>query len=188
MKEKIFCITDFETTGTDPAKDYPIEIGCIFADKNFNLLGTYSNLIRPNNLRILFNKKGEWKKEYLPAFKIHKIKPKEIQSKGITYQECCSQLLDIINKIKKNNEKIIILSDNAYFEMSFMKKLFLLANLKDKFPFHYCAYDTNLSLCVFSNIGDALLKHRAIEDALLLHNQILKYLKLNNIKEGKWKK
>jgi DNA polymerase III epsilon subunit-like protein len=176
----IFCITDFETTGTDPLKDYPIEIGCIFTNHKFEILDVYTELLKPEDITLWFDVNTlNWRKEFIGAYNIHKITPAEIINKGITFKEGVFRLVQKINNVRSmiNNNKVkpIIISDCAYFEMAFMNKLFKLAG-EENFPFHYCAYDTNLSLCVFSNIGDPKTTHRALNDASVLYIQLLKYI------------
>jgi DNA polymerase III alpha subunit (gram-positive type) len=186
MDKKIFCITDFETTGVDPEKDFPIEVGCIFTDQDFNIIDSLDILLKPYENNLWFTLDAGWKEEYIPAYNIHKITPPEILNRGISFSDAAIQIIkkvsDIKNKIGDANLKPILLSDNAYFEMAFMKKLFKLGNFEDKFPFHYCAYDTNLSLCVFSNIVDPKCVHRAMNDVALLYKNILKYRNQLNVK------
>jgi len=181
----IFCITDFETTGINPSKDYPIEVGCIFTDKFFNVVDTYHSLIKYPFSK-LFTKTDDdefkWKEEYQAAYNVHKIEPSEVLDSGLVAYDVLNDINRIVSKLKQahDNARVIILSDNAYFEMAYMKRLYNLANRDNEFPFHYSAWDTNLSLCLASDVGDPVPVHRAYQDAFRLYRQIVRYMERNN--------
>lgn len=164
-KERKFFICDFETTGLDSTKDYPIEIGCLILDNKYNIVDYVDSLIFDPNWD-LFNEKFEWKSEYTSAFKVHKILPSELKL-GKTPKEICN----ILNK--KITPGSIIISDCISFELNFMKRLYSLANME--YPFHYIGWDTNIILEGLSNIGDPKSKHRAIDDCFLLYKQIIRF-------------
>ncbi len=46
-KNTTFLAFDFETTGLDTKKDEPIQIGIVRADSQFQILDTYTTLIKP---------------------------------------------------------------------------------------------------------------------------------------------
>jgi len=168
----LFCICDFETTGTDPDTDYPIELGCIFTNQNFDIVGLYSDLIFNENMRMMVNwdQLGERAEE---AYKIHKIPFTTVQHLGIDYRTVAERVDNLVRDLKLIYQvnKVIILSDNAQFEYRFMKKLFG----KTKFPFHYSAWDSSLYLSV-SGVGDPKPVHRALPDAFALYKNIIRSL------------
>lgn len=47
----MICFIDFETTGIDVFKDYPIEIGAILVDENLNITKEFHSFINPNRKR-----------------------------------------------------------------------------------------------------------------------------------------
>jgi oligoribonuclease (3'-5' exoribonuclease) len=180
----IFCITDFETTGLDPNRDYPIEIACVFTDMHFNVINTYHSLIR-YSFSDLFIKTGEdeiiWRKEYQTAYNVHRIEPVKILELGSPAHYVVNELNQVINNLKQmyNNARAIIVSDNAYFEMAYMKRLYNLANKDKEFPFHYSAWDTNLLLHLASDVGDFVSVHRAYQDAFRLYKQLVRCMERN---------
>ena len=184
-KDTILFVCDFETTGVDPKKDYPIEIGGLFVDHDFNIISTFDELICWENEKILnkkvnlIDKEHDWKEEYSQAYKIHKILPNaEYFLKGKRPISIVNRLGEYIDDNFKN-KKIIITSDNAQFEYNFMKKLWNFASTRE-FPFHYCAWDTSL-LLEMTGIGDPRnVPHRAFKDVSILYKHIV--LSLNKIK------
>jgi DNA polymerase III epsilon subunit family exonuclease len=47
----MICFLDFETTGIDVFKDYPIEIGAVLVDDNLNIIKKFQSFINPNRKR-----------------------------------------------------------------------------------------------------------------------------------------
>lgn len=45
QKGQTFFVIDYETTGLDPTKDDPIEVGIIVTDERFNAIDSFSSLI-----------------------------------------------------------------------------------------------------------------------------------------------
>jgi len=181
-------ITDFETTGLDPLRDYPIEIGCIFLDPNLDVVSTFESLIlppQPEKLVIATTTTLDkeyiipvWEPAYHSAFNVHGITLEELFKKGISPRECVNRLFEIIDYVKKEtglkNGRFIITSDNAQFEFNFMKRLFALAG-EEKWVFHYAAWDTNILLdYFFTDIGDPAPKHRALADCWRLYKQLIR--------------
>lgn len=172
-KNTTFCICDFETTGVDPEKDFPIEIGCIFTDSNFIVKNTMQSLIRFPEVvdKITDGDYVRWPAEWTPAFDVHKIDAYKIRG-GFTPESIAADLIEIVNEIKVDKtSKCIILSDNAQFEYRFMEKIF--KHTGKKFPFHYCAWDTSL-LLEASGVKDPIPVHRAFADASLLHHAVVR--------------
>lgn len=167
--EKAYLLCDFETTGVDIEKDYPIELGGIFLDTELNTFDYISSLIYDKSWD-LFNS-NQWKKEYEQSYKIHKITVEELRNNGISPISLIENLHFIKNK--HSIEKLIIISDNSQFEYSFMKKLYELANAKNIFPFHYCAWDTSL-LFELLNIQETQPIHRALPDVLRVYKDLCK--------------
>lgn len=44
----MICFIDFETTGVDVFKDFPLEIGAVLVDKDWNVKKEFHSFIRPN--------------------------------------------------------------------------------------------------------------------------------------------
>jgi oligoribonuclease (3'-5' exoribonuclease) len=164
-KRDIFFVCDFETTGLDLRKDFPIEIGGLFLNSDFEILKEVNTLIywETLNQKILKNNK-QWPDEYRPAYGVHKIEPMEWLRAAKHSNIVASNISSICKELKINGEKKpIIISDNARFEYDFMFKLFE-SNYMD-FPFHYTAWDVNLLFALYG-IPDEEKKHRAYDDAV----------------------
>lgn len=159
----VFCIIDFETTGLDPVKDYPIEIGCIFTDNEFNVLDKYSEMIRIGyGYMKPFAK--TWHPKFTEAAKVHKIDFDEWNEKAKYSKEIIQQLTVKSTEYKLTGKKVILLSDNIQFDYRFMVKMFQREDI-DNIPFHYAGWDINL-LCELTGIERPKKnkKHRALSD------------------------
>lgn len=159
-----YFVCDFETTGVNTAKDYPIEIGGVFLDYKFNIIEVIDQLIYYPEVA----EKDFWDRHDWYASTIHKIDFDEYKSNAVPP-------INIVKEIKKKMDPCdawpIIISDNAQFEYNFMQKLFTDAG--KSFIFHYSAWDTNLLLRL-SGIGDPIPVHRAFEDATLLYRNLIR--------------
>jgi DNA polymerase III epsilon subunit-like protein len=166
-----FCICDFETTGVDTENDFPIEVGCIFTDSNFVFRGSYESLICHEHVLGSQTPNGDWPERWQQAFRVHKIPFKEVigASDAIVVTSVISE---IVLDLKKTFglSRVILVSDNAQFEYRFMKRLFEAG--VNKFPFHYCAWDTSL-LLELTDVGDPKAEHRAFADASLLYKALI---------------
>jgi oligoribonuclease (3'-5' exoribonuclease) len=163
-KRDIFFVCDFETTGLDPRTDYPIEVGGMFLNSDFEILKEVNTLIywEPLSQKILKNNK-QWPEEYKVAYSIHKIEPIEWLRAAKHSSIVAMGITSICNELKKENRKPVIISDNARFEYDFMFKVFESNYIE--FPFHYSAWDVNLLFSLYG-IPDGERKHRAYEDAI----------------------
>lgn len=182
-KDFTFFMCDFETTGFDFREDYPIEIGGMFTDSNFNVLGTYRSLIKFSGLITEITKNADqWPEKYLDAYKTHKIDASVISCEANSYEDrlmgvkpphiIAEQLYELCSIYNKGKGKVIIVSDNAQFEFWFMKKIFEDANVE--FPFHYSAWDSSM-LLELSGIGNPKqLEHRAFNDAGRLYQSLVR--------------
>lgn len=174
-----FCICDFETTGVDTEKDYPIEIGCLFTDSNFNVIEEYEAIIScPAVTTYLTNNHSTydgWGNKFGPAYDIHNISVEEYTLNQKNINVILEDIHNIIEKINTTNkfDRFILLSDNIQFEWAFMKKLYKCSdNYVGQWPFHYCGWDSNLLLDV-TKIGDPIAVHRALPDCKLIHSSIV---------------
>jgi len=163
MKNKIkYFIVDFETTGVDPIKDYPIEIGGLFCDENWNIVNTINQLIKWYPLIT----QDSWK-EYWKASTIHKISWEEYRRDAIHPEIVVEELIQ-----KIGSDKPIIVSDCLNFEWEFMRKLLEKVGKNITDIFHYCGRDTNL-LFELAGIEEESLPHRASPDACITYKQIV---------------
>jgi len=181
-KKFIFFVCDFETTGLDFRKDYPIEIGGLFVDSDFNVLGTYRSFIKFSKLsEEILDNDNRWPEKYLGAYKVHNIDAAVISTETISYEDkligvrppyiVAEDLTELCSTYNKGERKVIIISDNAQFEYWFMKQIFEDANTE--FPFHYCAWDSSI-LLELSGIGDPKPVHRAFGDAGKLYQSLVR--------------
>lgn len=183
-KDQIFFILDYETTGVDPKTDYPIEVGVVITDSNFNVLKTYESLIRWEEIVADQDGKEDWISRWSMAYNYHNISVKE-------YLEGCKHVDEVVTDLQlisakysmcKDGTKPILLSDNIQFEYNFTKKMF--GHVQAPWPFHYCGWDTSL-LLESTSVGDPdIVEHRALSDASGLHRHIIRALEEN----GYWNK
>ena len=170
-----FCICDFETTGIDTKKDFPIEVGCIFTDSRFVMIHSFECLLTCPTVRNMLEVGGSgdplsWPTEWKPAFRVHGIKAKKLAEDGAAFSTAAISILEIIEALKSRGfRRIILLSDNAQFEYRFMRRLFK----GQKWPFHYCAWDSSI-LLEGSGVGDPIPIHRALPDAAILHHALIR--------------
>lgn len=158
-KEQRFFITDYETTGVDPSRDLPIEIGIIITDSEFNLLETYDTLIKTEI--------DPLDESWLKAYAVHKIEPSQLAF-GKDIKDVNTDLINLTKKYTTTRKPIMI-SDNIQFEWAFTQ---LIMGNPTKY-FHYCGWDSSL-LLEATNVGDPIAAHRALRDAGLLHAALIK--------------
>ena len=169
-KETLLAFCDFETTGTDPQKHLPIEVALVITDWDLNTLAVYSSLINPFN-----GQKNDWDPEERKAFEIHKIPFQTLKEKGKPPFLVVVEINTLLREIKTTREvgAVVLVSDNAVFEYSFMKKLFHLGGRGNMWPFYYVVWDINVLQLLFPQIIKPEPAHRALGDALLT-KEILK--------------
>ena len=179
-KDDVFCICDFETTGiTD--EDYPIEIGCIFTDNYFRVLETYTSYIS-----VPIQDKA-WPEKYQNAYNVHKIPLSTIYCKGKNTQSISK---DINNIRKKYGQRMTIVSDNPYFEMLHMKKVFKGYSSINKrtIPFesifHHVPWGVNMLLAPMNVQYATHNSHRALADASNMHCAIVRAMEKINYYEN----
>jgi len=172
-KDVAFFVCDFETTGVDTDKDYPIEVGGVFTDNNFNIIELYSSMVHWQHVVDKLNiKVNTWPEPWDVGFHYHQITPKQYthlaKSKNDIFQNLWA-LRDAIINIT-GADKVILLSDNIQFEYNFMKRIF--NEVSNDWPFHYCGWDTSL-LLEATGVGDPKdPPHRALPDSLQLLDSI----------------
>jgi len=163
-----FCICDFETTGVDTVKDYPIEVGCVFTDSNFVVKGVYQHLILWDALA---SQAGGWRPEHSKAAAIHGIKVEDIQLRGRKDADIAPSIFKLVEEYSNPTKSMVLLSDNIQFEWAFMKRIMAAM----QWPFHYCGWDSSL-LLEMSGVGDPVPVHRALPDACLLQQALVRAL------------
>jgi len=182
-KQFTFFICDFETTGLDPRKDYPIEIGGLFLDSGFSILGVYQSFIGfPELSRRILSNENEWPEEYVEAYQFHKIEARTIIGKPESLEErlidlrpsliVAEDLTGLCSVFNKGPKKVIIISDNAQFEYWFMMRIFDDAQVE--FPFHYCAWDTSMLLELSEIESSKDYNHRSLNDVGKLYQRLLR--------------
>ncbi len=179
-KNWIFFIVDFETTGLGVKEHYPIEVGGLFTDSNFTVLDIYKSFIKWPELKAEVEKEGEyWPLKYQEAYSVHDITPlvctRSISIDGIDIRspvDVAGDLQRLCEKLKKGRKnRVIMISDNAVFEHSFMQKIF--ESSKIPFPFHFSTWDASMFL-ELSDTRRLMLPHRAFSDASSLHNALMR--------------
>ena len=90
------------------------------------------------------------------------------------------------NSVDKYINRYIIMSDNAQFEYNLMQRLFKLADKKDKFPFHYAAWDVNILINSVQKVMKGKVSHKAIQDAFRAYKAVIRALEKTGFR--KWEK
>jgi len=180
LEKSLLCFIDFETTGLDVERDFPIEVALIMTDyKCTKILMNYSSLVFTSALGQYYSQRRKdstrvtWLPEHMSAYDIHHINLETLQATGICAHNACIQICTEVNKVKLDlgSEKVILISDNIHFDMSFMKQMWKESPVR--FPFHYCGWDTNLLL--EHTFGDITKRpHNAAADCRMLFNRTKK--------------
>lgn len=183
---QILCFMDYETSGVDTCihtKTRPIEIGCVFTDNEFNIISSYTALIKWESIT---TSEG-WSTDpgfdgsfsEAEAFRFHKIDIESIRKDGIWPYV----VRDDLKRIIKHTEgrKPVIISDAPNFEMFWTRFIFGACN-EDKFPFHYNAWSIyptlqmfNIDVSKISEKHSALVDARSMRDAMLMAHKQAKY-------------
>ncbi len=167
----ILCFCDFETTGVDPRKDQPIEVACIWTDfsPELNELNRFQTLIKPSG-----DSGRTWRYNEWDAHKVHGIDCGYCFARGWSRGQAGGGIWKICNSLSEKHglQRLpILISDNAWFETQFMRRLMVASGRR--WPFHYCSWDTSLLLEVVG-VGDPPKEevvHRAMPDT----EQLLEY-------------
>jgi len=173
-EKTLLCFCDFETTGVDHERDFPIEIACVWVNHQLEEVARLEGYIRPRGL-VFDHMPGfftqlptaRWLPEHKEGHRFHKIDAATIQCYGRPASA-------VVKGIMEHNvralgaaplaERIVLLSDCAVFEHAFMRKLFDEARVP--WPFHYNVWETSL-LLEMTGVGDPPteeMEHRAMAD------------------------
>lgn len=159
----IIALCDFETTGLDPVKAKPIEVGILFIDAiTFEVISSFESLIALSP----FDLPWALDPAAMSAYGVHGIS-EEMLRDAPSAPIVAERLLEHIKQF--NGHKLILCSDNAHFETTFMRKLFSAKT----WPFHYCTWDTSLLLHVVGVPDPKPVPHRAMGDVKLLYDALL---------------
>lgn len=152
-------LCDFETTGLyDGAK--AIEVAVLYLDADLRIVASVDSLIQNKD----FDDR-DWE-----ALRVHRITPPMLEF-APDRVAVARRILDATTRAKEitRSKRIVLCSDNAHFETSFMRQV-----LGDEWPFHYCTWDTSLLLEPLG-IGDPKSPpHRAMADVGLLYDALLR--------------
>jgi len=177
-----YCFIDLETTGSDYAKDYPIQIGVILVKiRNFKIIKRYSSLINiPEG--IIISKKAK---------EIHGLKKEDIKNAAKPKKV----LKDFFNKIGTN---YAFAGWNVCFDVSFFRKICIENGFNNQYKeinFHHIDVQSiakylkikgkiegeiSLSnLCKIYNLTRSE-NHDALEDAILSLEVLKRLIQENN--------
>jgi len=175
--DTVLLFLDFETTGVDPEKDYPIEIGCIATDITAQkVFFRYESLIKFDAVQLVDNADSKkeietWKEEYAEGFKYHKIPAAFWYASAKGSSTVKREIEQALLRATEGREHWILVSDNIQFEYRFMQNIYKNVygdNWQKEWPFHYCGWDTSL-LLEASGVGDPRgVPHRALADTELV--------------------
>lgn len=168
--KQIYCFMDYETTGVETTKNtwvVPIQIGCVFADRDMDCLLEYQNLIKWD---LLMQQTNGWTQKQQGAYDVHHIELKDVQEKGLWPYEVKRDLNEIIAELQAGigtKKRPVIISDAPNFEMFFTEMIYTIRGLD--FPFYYNAWSVYPLFQVFGVKALYGRKpHDALDDARLL--------------------
>ena len=174
--KQVYCFMDYETTGIDTSVRtpvVPIEIGIVFADRDMDVLGEYTELIKWQQLMWY----DDWPDtastgDTSAAAKVHKISLSDVKEKGKWAYEVRQELTSMINSIKMgmNSEKRpVIISDAPNFETFMTEKIYGSRQNRD-WPFYYNSWSVYPLFQIFDIKALYGRKpHNALDDARMLH-------------------
>jgi len=102
--ENNICFIDFETTGLNLIKDYPIEIGAVLVDSNLDIIKKFQSYIKPTNSFEI----------EAPSFNIHGISEEIVMSAP-------SELSVLTSMFAELGTNYRIAAWNMSFDLSFFK-------------------------------------------------------------------
>ncbi len=168
--KQIYCFMDYETTGIDTTKNswtVPIQIGCVFADRDMECLLEYQNMIKWDQLMNY----EDWVGDQVDAAKVHKISHEDVQNKGYYPYVIKRDLLEIVKELQSGigtKKRAVIVSDAPNFEMFFTEMIWG-SKGESSWPFYYNAWSV---YPLFQIFGVRALygqkPHDALDDARLL--------------------
>ena len=171
MGKTIYAICDFETTGLDVKEHYPIEVGIVFTDEEFNVLDTLDRAIEWKDLIADIKENDmEWPPKYREAYSVHQIPATDYVHEAASWAQ--GDVRTKCDRLKGKYGKVIMISDNAQFEWQFMQKFMNHEALASyAFPFHHSCWDASLILKA-AGVQKSKKPHRAFKDACLLHGNL----------------
>lgn len=182
-KERFLVLSDFETTGLSFDEDFPIEIGLIITDPQLVIQETYQTIIRYPDLDKLLENETEWPAHMIPAYNVHKISVEEYKS-GKSIAVVVEELRRLIAKYSQtvNGRKLtpVLTSDNIQFEYRWMDFILKYSGLSTASIFHYCGWDTSMTLDLITTVGDPKPVHRAFADTALLYRNLVRAFSVTN--------
>ncbi|MFW6002381.1 MAG: hypothetical protein ACOCQD_03495, partial [archaeon] len=182
VKRRTYFWIDFETTGVfdilSEIPVFPIDVGIIITDDDYNIYETYEYMISWKELHKkinTFNDRIQWPDEFKDAYQYHKIEANDYLDKSVDVNIVGEDIYALAKKYTFKNAitNPVLISDNIQFEYRLMEETLKpycrTENLK--WPFHYCGYDTSEFL-IRTGIGDPKnVEHNPLRDAstLLTH-------------------
>ena len=154
----MYILFDFETTGLEFTRDFPIEIGMFWLDDGLRLKEVYHSYIKWPQIKDTEKKEdGGWRGRWAKAYEVHNIPLDKILKEGKPADIVAEEILSLVEKYSQEGEKLILVSDNAVFDFAFLAKVFAgskfttgdtIAEGMDylRRKFHYAVWDLNLLL------------------------------------------
>lgn len=159
-------LCDFETTGfADDPKSEAIEIAYLLLNNELDVVDQYESLIKPDSKKDA-GSGWKWNERELIAYEqSHRIHSETILSQGQTTHSVTSQINQRL--LASNASRIELMSDNAYFDFTFAKRLGL--------KLHYNPIDAKaiLRLAGVQRPDKVTKQHRAMNDVLNLYRSLL---------------
>ena len=174
--KQIYCFMDYETTGIDTSvrtSVLPIQIGIVFADRDMDVFGEYTELIKWQEL-MWYEKWPDTPAlgDTTRAAKVHKIPLSDVKEKGKWAYQVRQELTSMINSIKMGigtEKRPVIISDAPNFE-TFMTEMIYGSRQNRDWPFYFNSWSV---YPLFQLFGVKPLygskPHDALGDAQLLH-------------------
>lgn len=178
--DQIFFFVDFETTGIDTSTkspDYPIEIACVIANHNLEMLQTYQAPIWWPH----FDTMKDWTPLQQEAADVHGITFEKLKETGAHPDDVRKDLNKLAKKYSTGRKPTLI-SDAPNFEAFHMQRLYSYYE-ESHFPFHYNWWSIYPAITMFYE-KPKLKMHRALDDVIVMYDAfVFAYIKakVNNL-------
>lgn len=159
-------LCDFETTGfADDPESEAIEIAYLLLNNQLDVVHQYESLIKPRS-KEQAGSGWHWNDREKAAFEqSHRISSSQIIQHGRSFHQVCDEINHSL--LSANVSRIELMSDNAYFDFTFAKRLGL--------KLHYNPIDAKaiLRLAGVQRPDKVAKQHRAMNDVLNLYRSLL---------------
>ncbi|MGM0441525.1 MAG: exonuclease domain-containing protein [Elusimicrobiota bacterium] len=157
IKESNFCIIDTETGGLDPQKHSILSVGIVIADRE-NIIDGFEIKIKEDNIATTPG-----------SMAVNKIDLKEHVKEALSPEDTVNKIIDYFagreNVMRDDDNKVVPIGHNIYFDIDFMHRLFNLAGVSYMKYFSHRNLDTSTLLRFFNLTGKLDLNSASLASA-----------------------